>query len=107
LIGTVSANIMLVVQMLNILLRMALGLLAVNIIQALRLDKLVDLGAREADEKLLGELVGNGLACSQYRQLLVPRFVEEGGREWRGVLRTFLALTILEEFEGAEGGSSS
>ena len=98
---------MLVVQMLNVLFRMALRLLAVNIIQALRLDKLVDLGAREADEELLGELVGNGLAYSQPRQLLVPSFVEECGREWRGALRTFLALTILEEFEGAEGGSSS
>ncbi len=50
--------------MLHILLRMALRLLAVNIIQALRLDELVDFGACEADEQLLGELVGNGLACS-------------------------------------------
>jgi hypothetical protein len=64
LIGTVSANIVLIVEMLHILLRMALRLLAVNIIQALRLDELVDFGACEADEQLLGELVGNGLACS-------------------------------------------
>ncbi len=59
-----SANIVLIVEMLHILLRMALRLLAVNIIQALRLDELVDFGACEADEQLLGELVGNGLACS-------------------------------------------
>jgi len=48
--------------MLGVLLRMALCLFAIDVVQALCLDKLVDLGARNADEELLGELVGDGLA---------------------------------------------
>ena len=62
LIGTMSALIMLLVEMLGVLLRMALCLFAIDVVQALCLDKLVDLGARNADEELLGELVGDGLA---------------------------------------------
>ena len=65
LVRTVSANIVLVVQVLGILLRMALRLLAVNVVQTFGLDELVDLGARNADEEFLRKLVRDGLACSR------------------------------------------
>jgi hypothetical protein len=55
--------------MFDILPRMVLRLLLVNVIQALGLEELVDLSAGDADEEFLGELVGNGLACLQSYQL--------------------------------------
>jgi hypothetical protein len=62
LIGTLSSNIMLIIHMLGILLRMALCLLAINVIQALGLDELVDFGTSNANEEFFGELVGDCLA---------------------------------------------
>jgi len=50
--------------MLGILLRMALRLLAINVIQALGLDELVDFGTSNANEEFFGELVGDCLAYS-------------------------------------------
>jgi hypothetical protein len=63
LISPLSADIVLIIHMFDILPRMALRLLLVNVIQALGLEELVDLSARNADEKFLGELMGNGLSC--------------------------------------------
>ncbi len=70
LISTLSADIVLVIHMFDILPRMMLCLLLVNVIQALGLEELVDLSASEADEEFLGELVGNGLSCLQSYQLI-------------------------------------
>jgi hypothetical protein len=55
--------------MFDILPRMVLRLLLVNVIQALGLEEFVDLSTRDADEEFLGELVGNGLSCLQSYQL--------------------------------------
>lgn len=53
---------LLLVQVLGLLLGLVLGLLAVEVVHALGLGQLVDLGGGEAGEHLLGELVLNGLA---------------------------------------------
>lgn len=57
------AAVVLVVHLLGVAPGLALGLLAVPGIGALGFGELVDLGTGEAGEQLLGELVGDGLAC--------------------------------------------
>jgi hypothetical protein len=84
LIGTLSSNIMLIIHMLGILLRMALRLLAINVIQALGLDELVDFGTSNANEEFFGELVGDCLAYSYKVPLTgVPVCREGYGKEKR------------------------
>lgn len=59
----VLAAVVLVVHVLGALLGLVLGALLVDPVGALALHEAVDLGAGEAREELLGELVGDGLAC--------------------------------------------
>ena len=54
---------MLVVQLISALTSLMLRTLAVDVIRALGLGQLVNLAARNAGQQLLGELVGDGLAC--------------------------------------------
>lgn len=54
---------MLIVEVLGLLLGLVLGLLAVEEVEALGLEELVDLGAGNASKSLLGEGVLDGLAC--------------------------------------------
>lgn len=63
LISTLSPNIVLIIHMLDVLPRVVLRLLAINVIQTLGLEELVDLSSCNTDEEFLGELVGDGLAC--------------------------------------------
>lgn len=63
LIGTLVLDVVLIIHILDILLGVVLGFLAINEVHSLRLGELVDLSTCETDEELLGELVGNGLAC--------------------------------------------
>ena len=70
LISTVAAHVVLIIHMLDILPRMALRLLLIHPIEALGLEQLVDLRARDADQELLGELVRDGLACAREHQLV-------------------------------------
>jgi hypothetical protein len=64
LISTRVLDIVLIIQMLNLLLRMMLRLLTINEVQALSLSQLVDFSACDTDEEFLGELMGDGLAYS-------------------------------------------
>lgn len=59
----VHVTVLLLVQVLGLLLSVSLGLLAVDVVQALGLEELVDLGAGDASNHLLCELVLDGLAC--------------------------------------------
>jgi hypothetical protein len=59
----VVVTVVLVVEVLGVAAGIALGALAVDEVGALGLGELVDLGGGEAGEELLGELVGDGLAC--------------------------------------------
>jgi hypothetical protein len=59
----VVVAVVLVVQLLGVLAGVALGALAVDEVGSLGLGELVDLGGGEARDELLGELVGDGLAC--------------------------------------------
>lgn len=59
----VLVAILLVVQLLGALLGLVLGLLAVDRVETLCLEQLVDLGTRKTCEHLLGEAVAYGLAC--------------------------------------------
>lgn len=65
LIGTMSFNVVLVIHVLNILLGVVLGLLAVDEVHSLGLSQLVDLSTGKADEELLGELVRDWLSCGR------------------------------------------
>lgn len=53
---------MLVVHVLNVLLGVVLGLLAVDEVHAFGLSQLVNLSTGDTDEQLLGELMGDWLA---------------------------------------------
>jgi hypothetical protein len=64
LIGTVSLDVVLVVHVLNVLPGVVLGLLTVDKVHSLGLGELVNLSTGEADEELLGELVGDWLSCT-------------------------------------------
>ena len=59
----IELAVVLVVELLGLLAGVVLGLLAVDEVGALGLGETVDLAAGEAGEELLGEGVGNGLAC--------------------------------------------
>jgi hypothetical protein len=69
--------------MFDILPRMMLRLLLVNVIQTLALEELVDLSARDADEEFLGELVGNGLSCFTVLSASVCSYATCKGEEER------------------------
>lgn len=105
---------MLIIHMLGLLLRMALRLLAIDVIQALSLDELINFRARNTDEEFLGKLMGDLLSCGQKLSVSCTTCVGDvcegegkGMEEGRGGgVPTLLALTILEDLEGAEGGSS-
>lgn len=56
-------TIVLIIQLLGILLRVSLGLLAVNVIRSLGLRETINFDAGETREELFGELVGYWLAC--------------------------------------------
>jgi hypothetical protein len=62
LIGTLVLDVMLIIHVLDVLLGVVLGLLAINEVHALSLGELVNLSACESDEEFLGELVRNWLA---------------------------------------------
>jgi hypothetical protein len=70
LIGILPINVVFVVHALSVLLCLALGLLLVEPVLALGLSELVDFGACEAGEQLLGELVGDWLAWRGVRMRL-------------------------------------
>jgi hypothetical protein len=72
-----SPDVVLVIEVLGVLLGMVLSLLAVDEVETLGLDQLVDLSTSEPDEELLGELMADGLAL--------------------------LPLAVLKELEGTEG----
>jgi hypothetical protein len=63
----IIAAIVAVVQVLDILLGVVLGLLAVDEVHALGLSQLVNLSTGETDEELLGELMGDRLSCRVVR----------------------------------------
>jgi hypothetical protein len=89
---------MLVVQVLNILLGVVLSLLAVNEVQALGLGELVDLSTGNTNKELLGELMGDWLACNVLGLQFTPELALQ---------RTLLALSVLKDLEGTEGSGTS
>lgn len=62
LISALALDVVLIVHVLDLLLGVVLGLLTVDEVHAFSLGELVDLSAGKANEELLGELVGDGLA---------------------------------------------
>jgi hypothetical protein len=95
LIGTLSLDVVLIIHVLNVLLGVVLGLLAVDEVHALGLGQLVNLSTGNTDKELLGELMGDRLACGA-SELVVQSC------EWRHEKRTILALSVLEDLEGTE-----
>jgi hypothetical protein len=94
----VIIDVVVVVQLLGVLSGLTLDTLPIIIILALGLDELVDLGTGEACNKLLGELMGDGLAWAEAGQL-------------RGCCKTaarltLITLVVLEGFEAGKGGST-
>lgn len=89
---------MLVVHVLNVLLGVVLGLLTVDEVHALGLGQLVNLSTGKANEHLLGELMGDWLACK------ILEFEVASEKE---VKRTILALSVLEHLESTEGSGTS
>ena len=81
-------SVVLIIQLMALLLSLVLGTLLVEEIHTLGLGKAVDLGAGEAGEELLGELVGDGLAVSAL-------LVLEG---WGG------GLALWDLCDGGKGG---
>lgn len=75
----VLAAVLLVVELLGLLLGVVLGLLAVDKVQALGLDELVDLEAGGGRQHLLGQAVLDGLALLAL-VLLPEAHALEGGR---------------------------
>jgi hypothetical protein len=59
------APVVMLIHVLGVPLRIPLGLLAVDVIGALGLGEAVNFTAGETREELLGELVGDGLACGE------------------------------------------
>ena len=84
-----------IIHVLNVLLGVVLGLLAVDEVHALGLGQLVNLSTGNTDKELLGELMGDRLACGA-SELVVQSC------EWRHEKRTILALSVLEDLEGTE-----
>ena len=66
-IGTLVLDVVLVVHVLDVLPGVVLGLLTIDEVHSLGLGELVDFSTCETDEELLGELVGNWLACENTR----------------------------------------
>ena len=66
----IIAAIVVVIQALDLLLGMVLGLLTVDEVQALGLSQLVNLSTGETDEQLLGELMGDRLSCEALKLIL-------------------------------------
>lgn len=62
LVRAVAANVVLIVHVLGVLLGVLVGLDLVDLVQALGLGKLVDLGAGESGEDFLGGGVAHGFA---------------------------------------------
>jgi hypothetical protein len=94
----VVLGVLLVVKVLGLLLGMALRLLAVDVVEALGLNQLVDLGAGEPGDDLLGKAVLDGLAWITVSSL--PTRKKNGGR-------TAVALVVLPLLHGLEGGAAS
>lgn len=63
LLSTMPLNVVLIVHVLSVLLSVVVGLDLVGLVETLGLSELVDLGAGETGEELLGGGVGDGLAC--------------------------------------------
>lgn len=61
----VVVAVVLIVELFAATLGLTLGLLAVDVVGALGLGEPVDLSTSEAGDQLLGELVGDGLACAR------------------------------------------
>ncbi len=61
----VLSTVVLVVHLLDVALGLVLGTLLVDEVHALGLGETVDLGAYQAHESLLGELVRDGLAWKE------------------------------------------
>ena len=63
-----SSHIMLIIHILYILLGMSLCFLPIDIVQAFRFDKFIDLGTSDSDEEFFCEGVRDGLPwyLSQY-----------------------------------------
>lgn len=71
--------------MLDVLPRVVLRLLAINVVQAFGLEEFVDLRTSDTDEEFLGELVGDGLACIHIHPSVCCVFAEdECGSEVEG-----------------------
>lgn len=75
----VTATVLLLVQLLGLLLGVVLGLLAVDKVQALGLDELVDLEAGGGGDQLLGGAVLDGLALGALLLLPEAHALEGGG----------------------------
>ena len=106
----ILSTVVLVIKVFSILLSMVLSLLAVDEIHSLCLGQLVYLCACEADEELLGELVGDWLSWDILEWCLEGSSTVwyDGGFDWEGkeegrYMHTLLALSILENLEGSEG----
>lgn len=63
LVGAVALDVVVVVHVLGVLLGVVVGADLVGLVHALGLGELVNLGADEASNGLLGEAVLDGLAC--------------------------------------------
>ena len=63
LISILALDVVLVIHGLGVLLGVVLGLLTVDEVHSLGLGELVDLSTGQTDKHLLGELVGDWLAC--------------------------------------------
>lgn len=94
----VLAAVVLVVHVLGVLLRLVLGLLAVEVVLALGLGELVNLGGSEARKELLGEGVVDLLACCCGSVWYLMVVYDE--------TLTLLALVILESLEAGESGTT-
>jgi hypothetical protein len=97
LVCTLVLDIVLVIHILGGLLCMTTSLDGVVLIHSLGLGQLVDLASHEANEKLLGELVRDGLACTV---LGFEITVERRNR------LAFLPLVVLKELHALKGGST-
>ncbi len=95
-------TVLLVVQLLGLLTGVTLGLLPVEEVEALSLEKLVDFGTCDTGEHLLGEFVLGSFTVA-FLTLLVFSHGEEGGTESNGFVRE-LALVLLRVLVVCLGG---
>ena len=94
----VLTAVVLVIHIFNVLLGVVLGLLTVDKVHALGLGQLINLSTGKTNEHLLGELMGDWLACKVLEVEIA--FASE-------VKRTILALSVLEHLESTEGSGTS